>query len=283
MCRSRRLAIIGGMPRHILITGGSRGIGRAIALALAGPDTRFAIHCRERHDAAEDTLEAVRQRGGDGVVVTADLTDLAQSQALFDGAAERLGGLDVLVHSARPELPEFYLAPLELSPGAWEAASTSQGRAFLLGAQAASRSMRAGGRIVAITYSPSTRTGSWQPWAAMGAAKAGLEALVRYFAVALAPQAVTVNAVSPGWVFGPHGTPDATVLNGLPEPVQEGLRDWHEQGWTPMRRLARPADIADAVSLLCDPRAGFITGQVIHVDGGASLMDPLAPLPIQAG
>jgi NAD(P)-dependent dehydrogenase (short-subunit alcohol dehydrogenase family) len=132
-----------------------------------------------------------------------------------------------------------------------------------------------------MTYSPSTRYGSWQPWTAMGAAKAALETLVRYFAVALAPRGVTVNCVSPGFVLGQAGTLDATVINGLPPEAQQAIKEWHEGGWTPMRRLATPADVANAVMLLCEREAGFITGQTLHVDGGASLMDAFLPLPLQ--
>jgi NAD(P)-dependent dehydrogenase (short-subunit alcohol dehydrogenase family) len=271
------------MPLHALVTGSSRGLGRAIALRLAGEGAHVAVHYAARLDAAEATLADVRAAGGDGFTVQADLTDEAQSRSLYDAVHERFGTLDVFVHNARPELARFYQPPAELALESWDAAVSSQGRAFLLGAQACSRFMRDGGRIVAITYSPGTRTGSWQPWSAMGPAKATLEALVRYFAVALGPRGITVNAVSPGWVFGPPGTLDATVLDGLPGEVQAAIRSWHEEGWTPMRRVATPDDIADAVALLCDRRAGFLTGQVLHADGGASIMDPLMPLPIQAG
>ena len=143
------------------------------------------------------------------------------------------------------------------------------------------RQLRDGGRIIAITYSPSTRYGSRQPWAAMGAAKAALEALVRYFAVALGPRGVTVNCVSPGFVLGQAGMLDETVVNTLPPEAQQAIRDWHEGGWTPMRRLATPAEVGGVVALLCAREAGFITGQTLHVDGGASLMDAFSPLQMQ--
>jgi len=147
--------------------------------------------------------------------------------------------------------------------------------------QASAALLRDGGRIIAITYSPSTRYGSWQPLVAMGAAKAALESLVRYFAVALGPRGITVNCVSPGFVLGQAGTLDETVINTLPLDAQQAIRDWHEGGWTPMRRLATPAEVGGVVGLLCAPEAGFVTGQTLHVDGGASLMDAFSPLPLQ--
>ena len=143
------------------------------------------------------------------------------------------------------------------------------------------RQLRDGGRIIAITYSPSTRYGSWQPWVAMGAAKAALEALVRYFAVALGPRGIAVNCVSPGFVLGQAGTLDETVINTLPPEAQQAIRDGHEGGWTPMHRLATPADVGGVVGLLRPREAGFITGQTLHVDGGASLMDAFSPLQLQ--
>lgn len=150
----------------------------------------------------------------------------------------------------------------------------SQAAAFLVGAQESSRLMRLGGRILAVTYAPSARTGSWQPWVAMGAGKAAVEALVRYFAVALARRGITVNAISPGLT-------DDSVLNGLPQEVQDTAQAWHASGWTPMGRLGTPADIGGVVSLLCSEPAAWITGQTIYADGGASLMDTVFPLQIQ--
>lgn len=131
-----------------------------------------------------------------------------------------------------------------------------------------------GGRVIAISYSPSGRTGSWQPWCAMGAAKAAVDALSRYYAVALGPRGVTVNVISPG-------ATDDSVLSRLPAEVFGMIRDWHEGGWTPMRRMGTPVDIGNAVAMLCTDQASFITGQTIHVDGGASVMDPVFPLAVQ--
>jgi enoyl-[acyl-carrier protein] reductase III len=110
----------------------------------------------------------------------------------------------------------------------------------------------------------------------MGSAKAAMESAVRYVAVALAKRSITVNAVSPSWT-------EDSVLTTLPTEVQQLIRGWHERGWTPMGRLATPADVGDVVALLCSEAAGFVTGQVIMVDGGASLMNVEVPPEIQLG
>jgi NAD(P)-dependent dehydrogenase (short-subunit alcohol dehydrogenase family) len=136
--------------------------------------------------------------------------------------------------------------------------------------------MSDGGRIFAITYAQGSRTGGLQPWVGMGSAKAALESLVRYFAVAVGKRGITVNAISPGWT-------EDSVLNTLPDQVQQLIRDWHNRGWTPMGRLGTPADVADVVTLLCSGKARWITGQVIYADGGASLMNPEVPPEIQIG
>jgi enoyl-[acyl-carrier protein] reductase III len=158
----------------------------------------------------------------------------------------------------------------------WDCAMNSQAKAFLIAVRAAAPLMSDGGRIVAITYAPGGRTGSWQPWVGMGAAKSAMESLSRYFAVALAKRGITVNAISPGWI-------EDSVLNSLPDAAQDMIRKWHEGGWTPMGRLGTPADIGNAVSLLCSKEASWITGQTIAVDGGLSLMDAGLPLEIQRG
>src|SRR6267143_1176530 len=155
--------------KHALVTGGSRGIGRGIALKLAESGARVAVHYYANEAAAKETLERVRKHGA-----------------------------DVFVANARPEAAKFYQKPMEITLEAWDHAMDSQAKAFLVGVREAAGLMGQGGRIVAITYAPGGQRGTWQPWVAMGSAKAALESLVRYFAVALAPRGITVNSVSPG-------------------------------------------------------------------------------------
>ena len=262
--------------KHALITGSSRGIGRGIALKLAERGVMTAIHYYTQEEAANETLSKVRACGGDGFVVQADVCRPEEIQRMFDRVQREFGKLDILVSNARPELAAFYQPPMDLTVEQWHMALDSQAQAFLLEAQTVARLMPDGGRIIAISYSPSARTGSWQPWVGMGSAKAALDALARYFAVAMGPRGITVNVISPG------ATEDS-VVSRLPTEVFQAIKAWHESGWTPLGRIGTPADVGNAVVLLCMDEASFITGQTLHVDGGASIMDPLFPLDIQRG
>jgi len=257
-----------------LITGSSRGIGRGIALKLAEKGARVGVHYYQNRPAAEATLEQIRRLGADGMLVQADVCDPAQIRRMFQQVRAEFGSLDIFVSNARTEAPTFYEPPMELTLDKWDTAVDSQAKAFLVAVREAVPLMSNGGRIVAISFAPGGRFGSWQPWVAMGAAKAALEVLVRYFAVALASRGITVNTISPGWV-------EDSVLNSLPEVFQNGLREWQESGWTPMGRLGTPADIGNAVAMICSEEAGWITGQLIDVDGGASLVDAHLPLEFQ--
>jgi enoyl-[acyl-carrier protein] reductase III len=207
-------------------------------------------------------------------LVRADVKDPQQIADMFGKIKQEFGKLDIFVGNARPEAPEFFQPPLDITLKQWDAAFDSQAKAFLVAVREAMPLMSNGGRIIAITYAEGSRTGGLQPWVGMGSAKAAMESLVRYFAVAVAKRGITVNAISPGWT-------ENSVLNSLPEQVQTLIRNWHAGGWTPMGRLGTPEDIGNVASLLCSEKANWITGQVIYADGGASLMNPEIPPEIQ--
>src|ERR1700681_4579228 len=260
--------------KNALVTGSSRGIGRGIALKLAKEGAHVAVHYYRNRESAQATLEKIRELGSNGFIVQADVCQPEEVRRIFQQVRSEFGSLDIFVSNARPEAPTFYEAPMEITLDKWDTAVDSQAKAFLVAVREAAPLMLKGGRIVAITFAPGGRFGSWQPWVAMGAAKAAMEVLVRYFAVALASRGITVNTISPGWV-------EDSVLNSLPEAFQTGVREWQECGWTPMGRLGTPADIGNAVALICSEEAGWITGQLIEVDGGASLVDAHLPLEFQ--
>lgn len=264
------------LAKTALVTGSSRGIGRGIALKLAECGVnRIGVHYLKNKAAAEETASRLRALAAEPLLLQADVTKVDEITRMFARIRESFGGLDVFVANARPDIEHFYQPVLEIPLENWQTAFDSQGRAFLVAVREAVKLMPDGGRIVAITYAPGGRTGTWQPWVAMGSAKAALEALCRYFAVALAQRRITVNAVSPG------ATEDS-VFNTLPPEVLQMLRKWAESGWVPMRRLTTPADVGNVVALLCSQEAGFVTGQVLHVDGGASLGATDLPLELQA-
>lgn len=262
--------------KHALVTGSSRGIGRGIALKLAEKGFKIAINYRQNEAAALETLAKVRERGSDGFLIQADVSLPADNARLFQQVQHEFGQLDVFVANALGDLFAVLNPPLALKVEQWSLAQASQGQAFLQGVQAAAAMMPDGGRIVAITYTPGGGTGSWQSYAAQGPAKAALESLVRYFAVALAKRGITVNSISPGLT-------EDSIINALPVAAQEMIRQWGSSGWVPMGRMGTTEDIGNAVAMLCTPEAAWITGQAIAVDGGASLMNVDFPLEIQMG
>ena len=244
--------------KHALISGSSRGIGRGIALKLAETGVKVAIHYYQNERAANDTLAQVRNRGSDGFVVQADVTRPEPITEMFRKVQGEFGKLDIFVSNARPDLPGFYRRPLDITLEQWHMALDSQAQAFLLGAQESARLMRDGGRILAITYSPGGRTGSWQPWVAMGAAKAAMESLVRYFAVALALRGITVNGISPG----PIATEMNVPIQQNPEANQQFIAK------IPLGRWGKPEEIGSLAVYLCSEEASFITGTDFLIDGG---------------
>jgi NAD(P)-dependent dehydrogenase (short-subunit alcohol dehydrogenase family) len=260
-----------------LVTGSSRGIGRQIAVKLAQEGVkRIAIHYRTGKADAEQTLSLIQAAGAAGVLVQGDVADVTAAESLVKEAAVGLGGCDIFVHSVCPPLNEIYEHAMstDLSLHKWQLAFDTQARAFFVCARAAAKFMGAGGRILGLSYSQSGRTGGWQPWGGMGPAKAAMDSIGRYLAVALGRHGVTVNTVSPGMS-------DGGVMEQTPPDFRAAIKQWVESGWTPMRRQGKPADIADVCALLCSDEARFLTGHSLSVDGGSSLMNPDFPLALQ--
>ena len=239
-----------------LVTGGSRGIGRAVAIALAGHGYRVAINYREREAEAEEAATAA----GGALLVRADVGEAGAVESVVQTVAERLGRLDAFVSCAVAPVAH---GVLELTPEDWELTMAVNARAFVFGAQAAARTMPDGsGRIVAVSATGGHRIRN-PHYAPLGIAKGAVEAAVRFLAAALAPRGITVNAVAPG------PTPTEafrTMAAGEAEELRERLL-----ARTPMGRLGEPEDAARAVAFLCSPDAGWITGQVVFSDGGYTL------------
>lgn len=260
------------------VTGSSRGIGRGIAVKLASEGVhKIGVHYRTRRDEAEKTAALVKEAGAEAVLVQGDVADVSRAEEMVNEAAQELGGCDIFVQSVIPSFGEIYEHTLatEVPLAKWQLAFDTQARAFFVGARAAAKHMTHGGRILALSYTPGGRTGGWQPWVGMGSAKAALDSTCKYFAVALARHGITVNSVSPGCCDA------TTILGQTPIEVQDAIKSWAESGWTPMRRIGTPKDVANVCALLCSEEASFVTGQTISVDGGSSLMNPDFPLSLQ--
>ncbi|BCS34964.1 3-ketoacyl-ACP reductase [Luteitalea sp. TBR-22] len=260
--------------KSVLVTGSSRGIGRGIAVRLAERGARVCVNYRQDEDAARHTLAAVERAGSTGFIVQADVSRREDVAMLATRVQEQFGTLDVYVSNALGNLLGFLSPPFIVSLAQFDEAFACQARAFFMGVQALNGLMRDAGRIIALSYWPGSHLGGFQPYFAMGANKAAVEAMCRYYAVALARRGITVNAVCAGLT-------DDSIVNQLPPPARDALLGRLRDGWTPMGRPGTPADIGGAVAALCGDDAAWITGQTIVADGGASLMSPEAPLDFQ--
>ena len=239
--------------RVAVVSGGTRGLGRGISLALAASGARLVLGYRADAAAAEETARACQDLGAEVLTVAANLVHPEEARALVAAAGERV---DVLVHSAA--LGSFKPL-LDVKPAQWDLTLAVNARAFHLLAREASERMPDGGRLVALSSLGGSRF--IPEYGAIGPSKAALESVVRTLAVELGPRGILVNAVSAGLV------PTASVKL---HPRYEELAA-HARAAAPLGRLGTPEDVASAVLLLLSPLAGWITGQTLVVDGGASL------------
>jgi enoyl-[acyl-carrier protein] reductase III len=246
------------LPGNALVTGGSRGIGRACALALAARGADVAITYVEHRNAAEATAEEIRALGRRAVVIRGDVHDADETLAAVDATIAELGPLRYLVCNAANGT---FGTLDELTAESWDATMAAHGRALLLLSQRASASMRTagGGSIVAISSLGARRV--YDAYAAFGTAKAAMETLVRYLAVELGPHGIRANCVAGGVVL-------TDLFKAIP--------DWQaiasaSAERSPLRTVLDPEDVAAAVAFLLSPAANRITGQTLVVDAGFTL------------
>lgn len=245
-----------------LVTGSSRGIGRAIALRLAQEGADVVVNYRRQTAAAEATAAAIMELGRRALVVQADIGEAAAVHHLFARVRETFGGLDIFVANAaatafKPlmELQEYHL----------EKTFAITVKSFLLATQLAAELMRGRqGKIVTVSGIDARR---YVPLhGALAAAKGALEVLTTYLACELARQGITVNGVNPGFV----NTDSAHVFG---EKVYR-LLEKNIVTSTPMKRVGTPDDVAKVVAFLCSDDAAWVCGQTLMADGGLSLTSP---------
>lgn len=238
--------------RVAVVTGSSRGIGRATALRLAVGGAAVVVNYRAEADSAKQVVAAVEATGGRAVMVRADAADPEELRTLLDAAEHHFGGLDVLVHNAAG----FVRGPLaDATDGDFGNAFSLNARATFVALREAGHRMRDNGRIVFIS-SAATRL-SPPGEALYAASKAAGEQLVRTFAREVGTRGITVNSVLPG----PTDT-DGFAASSAPVDVLVAR--------TPLGRLGEPEDIAEVVGFLVSDAARWVTGQSITVDGGFS-------------
>ena len=243
--------MFGLRDRVAIVTGASRGIGRAIALALARQGERVVTAARGDHAAA--VAAEIAAAGGQAVAASVDVTDASSVAAMVAETLERFGRVDVLVNNAGITRDQLMV---RMKPEDWDAVVRTNLTAAFTCTQAVLRSMikQRGGRIISISSVVGQAGNAGQ--ANYAAAKAGLIGFSKSLALEVASRGVTVNVVAPGLI-------ETDMTRALPE---EARKTWAEK--IPLGRVGAPEDVAGAVCFLASDEASYITGQVIAVNGG---------------
>jgi len=239
-----------------LVTGSSRGIGRAIALRLAQGGADVVVNFRKRDEEARSTAAAIEELGARALPVQANMAEPADIDRLFATVQAELGGLDFLVCNAAAGMQGTML---EATVKSWDLAMNVNARSYLLCAQAAFPLLtaRGGGRVIAVTARIATER-AFPYYGTVAASKAAINTITAYLAVELAPHGISVNAISPGLV-------DTEALAYF----RRG-GDFLERArtLTPTCRTTTVEDVADMAAFLCSDAARQVNGQVLEVDGG---------------
>jgi 3-oxoacyl-[acyl-carrier protein] reductase len=239
-----------------IVTGGSRGIGRAVALRLAAEGANVAISYRSNDDAAQETAEAVREAGVECAVFKGDVASPEDVQVLFEGVTDAFGRLDILVNNAGVTRDNLLMRMKEEEFD--EVLRTNLGGTYLCTRAALRPMIRARwGRIVNVSSVVGLVGNAGQ--ANYAASKAGIIGFTKSVAREVAQRGITANAVAPGYV-------ETELTGSLPENVKEAIRTQ-----VPMGRFGEAEEVAEVVTFLAGERAGYVTGQTIAVDGGMTM------------
>jgi enoyl-[acyl-carrier protein] reductase III len=244
-----------------LVTGGTRGLGRAIALRMARLGAIVAMNYRRDEASAAKTLDDVRAIAPRSVLIKADLEDEAQVRAMVSRAASELGGLDILVANAAATA---FKPLLDAKPHNLARTFALSVNGFVAAVQEASRVMGGGGRVLMISGMDSIR--NLPGHGVLGAAKAALESMVRDFAFELGPRGITVNGLNVGYI----DTDSARIYaNYLGDNYEDFQRRCAER--SALKRPPTLDEIAAVACMICSPAASYLTAQTIMVDGGFTL------------
>jgi enoyl-[acyl-carrier protein] reductase III len=239
-----------------LVTGASRGIGKAIALELASEGADIIINHLRHRTAAKETAEAIQQKGRQAHIIRANVGEPDKIESMFSEIADKFGHLDILVNNAASGVAR---KAMDLDERGWAWTMDINARAFLLCSQHAARLMEGrGGKIIAISSLGSRLV--MPVYTAVGVSKAALEALTRYLAIEFAPQGIVVNAIAAAAV-------QTEALN-VYKPDEKLSTAWQT---TPAGRMVQPEDVAKLVAFLCRDESFMIRGQTIIIDGGFSV------------
>jgi 3-oxoacyl-[acyl-carrier protein] reductase len=245
--------------RTVLVTGASRGIGRAIAVEFAASGAKVAVNYRSNSEAAAGVVGGIRRSGGRAMMVQADVSDPAQIGAMIAAIVGEFGPVEILVNNAAVLYPGD-LDDFDASQFAEMCRVNIDGLLHLINAVAPQMIDKRFGRIVNLTSIAAYGT-TFANNTFYAATKAAVITLTRGFALQLGRYGVTVNAVAPGFVMT-----DMALRSQVQDEMDTVLK--RVSGLAMVRRVGRPEDIAHAVRFLASNEAGFITAQVITVDGG---------------
>lgn len=241
------------IEKTALVTGASRGIGRAIALALAAKGFAVALNYAGSHDAAEAVKKEIEEAGGKAFTIQGDVSKSEDVDRIFKAVKEEFGGLDVLVNNAGINRDALLIRMKESN---WDDVIATDLKSDFLTTKAAAAMMmrKRKGSIINISSVVGIMGNIGQ--ANYAAAKAGVIGLTKACAKEMAARNIRVNAVAPGFI-------ETAMTDGIPEKIREGMISS-----IPMGRMGQPEDIAKAVCFLASDDSSYITGQVLVVDGG---------------